>query len=171
MRPTTACRRTGGSFCASASTWVTSWSRVSDLYGDGVNIAARLEGLAEPGSVFISQTVFSHVKGKTNLDFEDLGERSLKNMAEPVRVYRLSGTRARTIGTTTAKVDLPSKPSIALLPFANLSGDKEQECISDGITENIITDLARFRDLFVIASNSSFAYKGRAVKYKASAVS
>jgi adenylate cyclase len=136
----------------------------SDLYGDGVNIAARIEGLAEPGSVFISQTVFSHVKGKTKLDFEDLGERSLKNMAEPVRVYRLSGTPTLPTGSTTVTGDLPSKPSIAVLPFANLSGDKAQDYISDGITENVITDLARFRDLFVIASNSSFAYKGRAVK-------
>jgi adenylate cyclase len=133
----------------------------SDLYGDGVNIAARLEALADAGSVFISQTVFSHVKGKTNFGFEDLGERSLKNMAELVRVYRLSGAATRTIGTTTANGDLPSKPSIAVLPFTNMSGDPEQNYFSDGITEDIITELSRFHDLLVIARNSSFQYRGK----------
>ena len=132
-----------------------------DLYGDGVNIAARLEALADPGSIFVSQTVFGHVKGKTNLDFEDLGERSLKNMAEPVRVYRLSGAATLPTGAATATGNLPSKPSIAVLPFINMSGDSEQEYFSDGITEDIITELSRFRSLFVIARNSSFTYRGK----------
>ncbi len=134
-----------------------------DLYGDGVNIAARLEALAEPGSVYVSQTVFSHIQAKVNLRFEDLGERSLKNIAEPIRVYRVSASgtdavRARQDPT------MPSRPSIAVLPFRNMSGDSAQDYFSDGITENIIGDLSRFCDLFVIASNSTFAYKGKAVK-------
>ncbi len=133
-----------------------------DLYGDGVNIAARLEALADAGSVFISQTVFSHVKGKTELDFEDLGERSLKNMLEPVRVYRLSGPAMT--GTATAKGDLPSTPSIAVLPFLNMSGDPEQEYFSDGITEDIITDLSQVSALFVVARNTAFTFKGKAVE-------
>jgi adenylate cyclase len=133
-----------------------------DLYGDGVNIAARLEALADAGSVFISQMVFSHVKGKTNLDFEDLGERSLKNMVEPVRVYRLSGPATLPTGAATAKVDLPSKPSIAVLPFVNMSDDRDQEYFSDGTTEDIITELSRFPSLLVIARNSSFQYRGKA---------
>jgi adenylate cyclase len=136
----------------------------SDLYGDGVNIAARLEALADAGSVFISQTVFSHVKSKTHLDFVDLGERSLKNMAEPVRVYRLSGPATLLTGTVTAKGDLPSKPSIAVLPFTNMSGDPEQEYFSDGITEDIITDLSQVSALFVVARNTAFTFKGKAVE-------
>lgn len=132
----------------------------SDLYGDGVNIAARLEALADPGSVFVSQTVFSHVKGKTKLDFQDLGERSLKNLAEPVRVYKVSSANS---ASAFARIAPSTNPSIAVLPFTNLSDEKEQEYFSDGITEDIITELSRFRNLFVIARNSSFAYKGRAV--------
>jgi Predicted integral membrane protein len=134
-----------------------------DLYGDGVNIAARLEALAEPGSVYISQTVFSHIQAKVNLRFEDLGERSLKNMVDPLRVYRVfpsagSGTEAKP-----GEINSPSKPSIAVLPFTNMSGDPEQEYFSDGITEDIITELTRFRQLFVIARNSSFMFRGKSV--------
>jgi adenylate cyclase len=131
-----------------------------DLYGDGVNIAARLEALADAGSVFISQTVFSHVKGKTNLAFKDLGEQSLKNFAEPVRVYSVSSASVASAFTKTAP---STKPSIAVLPFTNLGDDKEQEYFSDGITEDIITELSRFRNLLVIARNSSFTYRGRSV--------
>ena len=135
-----------------------------DLYGDGVNIAARLEALADAGSVFISQTVFSHVKGKTNFDFEDLGERSLKNMAEPLRVYRLSGPATR--GSATAKGDLPLAPSIAVLPFTNMGGDSDQQYLSDGITEDIITELSRYRELMVIARNSSFQFRDKSLDMK-----
>ena len=138
----------------------------SDLYGDGVNIAARLEALAQPGSVFVSQTVFSHVKGKTKLDFEDIGEQKLKNIAEPVRVYRVHGGIAPA-GESEARGPVKSsKPSIAVLPFVNMSGDPAQEYFSDGITEDIITELSRFRSLFVIARYSSFAYKGRAMNVR-----
>lgn len=133
-----------------------------DLYGDGVNIAARLEALAEPGTVFVSQTVFNHVKGKTKLDFEDLGEQNLKNMAEPVRVYRISSTGpSATLAKSSGEAQLHKLPSIAVLPFTNMSGDPEQEYFSDGITEDIITALSRYRSLLVIARNSSFVFKGR----------
>jgi adenylate cyclase len=137
-----------------------------DIHGDGVNVAARLEGLAEPGGVCMSRTVFNHVKGKVELDFEDLGEQTLKNVAEPVSVYRIAVDGSGTAAASPAKapLPLPDKPSIAVLPFTNMSGDPEQEHFSDGITENIITNLSRFRDFFVIARNSTFAYKGKAVK-------
>jgi len=130
-----------------------------DLYGDGVNIAARLEALAEPGSIYLSQTVLSHVRGKVQVSFEDLGERNLRNMAEPVQVYRVSGTTADAIAPR--KTSQLSKVSIAVLPFTNMSGDPEQEYFSDGITEDLITALSRIRWFFVIARNSCFAYKGR----------
>jgi adenylate cyclase len=130
-----------------------------DLYGDGVNIAARLEALAEPGGVYVSQTVLSHVRGKVQVSFEDLGERNLKNMAEPVQVYRVSGMTADAIAPR--KTSQLSKVSIAVLPFTNMSGDPEQEYFSDGITEDLITALSRIRWFFVIARNSCFAYKGR----------
>jgi len=132
-----------------------------DLYGDGVNIAARLEAIADPGGVLISQAVMDHVRGKVKLGFEDLGERRLKNMAEPVRVYR-----AGSIAGAAAELRRPERPaklSIAVLPFDNMSGDAEQEYFADGMVEDIITALARFDQLFVIARNSSFTYKGRAV--------
>src|SRR6266404_1445552 len=130
-----------------------------DLYGDGVNIAARLEALAEPGSIYLSQTVLSHVRGKVQVSFEDLGETNLRNMAEPVQVYRVSGTTADAIAPR--KTSQLSKVSIAVLPFTNMSGDPEQEYFSDGITEDLITALSRIRWFFVIARNSCFAYKGR----------
>jgi class 3 adenylate cyclase len=120
----------------------------SDLYGDGVNIAARLEPLAEPGSVFVSETVFSHVRGKVQISFQDLGEHNLKNMPEPVRVYRATGTP---LVPVTAIKSASDKPSIAVLPFTNMSGDPEQEYFSDGITEDIITALSRISNLFVVA--------------------
>jgi adenylate cyclase len=134
----------------------------SDLYGDGVNIAARIEPLAEPGRILVSQTVFSHVRGKVHLDFEDLGEQVLKNIAEPVRVYRVSRTAAVSAETPSKTVP-PSKLSIAVLPFTNMSGDPEQEYFSDGITEDIITDLSKVSTLNVMARNTVFTFKGKAV--------
>ena len=140
-----------------------------DIHGDGVNIAARLESLAEPGGICMSRTVVNHVKGKVELDFEDLGDQQLKNVAEPVRVYRVA---TRVFGTVSAKpagepLPLPDKPSIAVLPFDNMSGDPEQEYFSDGITEDIITLLSRIPWFFVIARNSTFIYKGKATNVKA----
>ena len=181
-----------------------------DIHGDGVNVAARLEGMAEPGSVLVSRTVFTHAKGKVPATFEDLGERELKNIAEPVRVFRVSrdspATRAPAVAQTAAKsrrlpviavilvllvvavgatlwqkpwepaeepaaleamaFPLPDKPSIAVLPFTNMSGDPEQEYFSDGITEDLITDLSKISGLFVIARNSTFSYKGQQVKIR-----
>jgi adenylate cyclase len=140
-------------------------AEAADIYGDGVNLAARLEALANPGSVVVSQPVFAQVRGKVELEFDDLGEQTLKNMAEPVRAYsvraKLGGSRAGASSVTP-----PSRPSIAVLPFTNISGDPEQEYFSDGITEDLITALARFRSLVVIARNSSFAFKGRASDVK-----
>jgi TolB-like protein/class 3 adenylate cyclase/Flp pilus assembly protein TadD len=181
-----------------------------DLYGQGVNLAARLEGLAEPGSVLVSRTVFDHAKGKVAAAFEDLGERELKNIAEPVRVFRVSMGSEVTETPTVAKVTsrsrrlpviaatvvllvvaagatfwlkpwepheepasiermafpLPDKPSIAVLPFTNLSDDPSQDYFADGMTEDLITDLSKISGLFVIARNSSFSYKGQQVKVR-----
>jgi adenylate cyclase len=139
-----------------------------DIYGDGVNVAARLEAIAEPGSVYVSRSVYNQTKGKIRLVFEDLGEKLVKNIPEPVRVYRVEFERteaprpgsAAAAGQTLA---LPDKPSIAVLPFQNMSGDPEQEFFADGMAEEIITALSRYRWFFVIARNSSFTYKGRAV--------
>jgi TolB-like protein len=136
----------------------------SDLYGDGVNIAARLEALADPGSVVVSRTVFDHVRGKMKLGFDDLGEQQLKNIAEPVRIYRLRPEGEAAIARPV--MPLPDKPSIAVLPFQNMSADPDQEYFADGMVEEIITALSRMRWLFVIARNSSFAYKGRSVDAK-----
>jgi adenylate cyclase len=135
----------------------------SDLYGDGVNIAARLEGLADPGGIFVSRTVFNHVRGKVKLGFDDLGDRRLKNIAEPVRVYRVRADGEPMLRPSLA---LPDKPSIAVLPFRNMSGEPEQGYFADGMVDDIITALSRFRSLFVIARDSSFAYKDRAVDVK-----
>jgi adenylate cyclase len=134
-----------------------------DIYGDGVNIAARLEGIAESGGVLVSQAVHDQVRDRLELSFEDLGERELKNIARPVRVYRFAATvESRTVAAPVA-LSLPAKPSIAVLPFSNMSGDAEQEYFADGIVEDIVTGLSRLRWLFVIARNSSFTYKGRNV--------
>jgi len=181
------------------------------IYGDGVNIAARIEGLSDPGRICISKTVYDHVKNKLKLGYEYLGEHSVKNIIEPVRVYRIL-TEAETVGKVigekrfigrisrstaitaiiillvvagglagwnfylhqskrieVANLDkmafpLPDKPSIAVLPFTNMSGDPEQEYFSDGITEDLITDLSKISKLFVIARNSVFTYKGKSVK-------
>jgi adenylate cyclase len=180
----------------------------NDLFGDGINVAARLEGLAQPGGICISGNVFDQVKNKLSIGFENIGPQKVKNIAEPVQTFRVipgpvsaQGTRPipatwkrwRTPVTAAAVVaivamagaiawwqpwapkvepesapptahPLPDKPSIAVLPFANISGDKEQEYFSDGITNDIITELSKFSNLFVIASNSMFTYKGKAVK-------
>ena len=132
----------------------------SDLYGDGINIAARLESIAEPGGIAVSGTAFDQVKNKIDVVLEDLGPQTLKNIAEPVRVYRVTGTPRVLVETTNAA---PNKPSIAVLPFANLSGDPEQEYFADGMVEDITTALSHFKELFVIARNSSFVYKNRSV--------
>jgi adenylate cyclase len=132
-----------------------------DIFGDGVNLAVRLEGLAEPGGICVSGRVQEDAWGKLDIAFEDAGEQRLKNIPWPVRVYRvrLTGTAASRRPT----LALPDKPSIAVLPFQNMSGDPEQEYFADGVVEDIITALSRLRWLFVIARNSSFVFKGRAV--------
>ncbi len=137
-----------------------------NLLGDGVNVAARLEGLSDPGGIRISGTVFDQVEGKLDLSFDDLGKHQVKNIAKRVRVYRVKIVEGKYGGVTAseAPLPLPDKPSIAVLPFDNMSGDAEQEYFSDGITEDIITELSRFRSLFVIARNSSFHYKGTSPK-------
>ena len=143
-----------------------------DIFGDGVNVAARVESECKPGGVCLSDSAFDQVRGKTRFTFEDLGERSLKNIDRPVRLYA-----ARPAASSPPIIDrlssealrqpaLPGKPSIAVLPFNNLSGDTEQEYFADGIVEDIITALSRFKSLFVIARNSSFTYKGKAVNIK-----
>jgi TolB-like protein/class 3 adenylate cyclase len=137
-----------------------------DLYGDGVNIAARIEALADPGGVFVSNTVHDHVRDRLPFVFEDLGEQQVKNIARPVRVYRVCDVGAAAKSPSVPVLPLPDKPSIAVLPFANMSGDPEQEYFADGMVEEIITALSRIRWLFVIARNSSFTYKGHAVDVK-----
>jgi adenylate cyclase len=132
------------------------------IYGDGINVAARLEGIAEAGGICISGKVYEEISGRIDLSCLDIGEQQLKNIARPVRAYRvrLDGIAP----TATPAPALPTKPSIAVLPFLNMSGDPEQEFFADGITEDLITDLSKASGLFVIARNSSFAYKGRSVK-------
>jgi TolB-like protein len=134
-----------------------------DLYGDGVNIAARLESASEPGGILISGTAYDYVRSKVRVGFDALGAQTLKNIGEPVRIYRVTGAPA-------AAPNLPrlitDRPSIAVLPFENMSGDPEQEYFADGMVEEIITALSRMHWLFVIARNSSFAYKGRAIDVK-----
>ena len=139
-----------------------------DIYGDGVNIAARLEGLAEPGGICISGRVYDQVEGKLDLGFEDIGEQEVKNIRKPVRVFRVKiddgGARREGPGAAGQDLALPDKPSIAVLPFVNMSADPEQEYFSDGITEDLITDLSKISGLFVVARNAVFLYKGKAVK-------
>ena len=134
-----------------------------DIHGDSVNIAARLEGLAEPGGICLSGDAYRQAKGKVEAEFEDMGEQDLKNVAEPVRIYRIAGDRSGTGAASPVRqpLPLPDKPSIAVLSFDNLSGDEEQEFFADGMAEDIITSLSRYRSLFVIARNSTFAYKGQ----------
>jgi TolB-like protein/class 3 adenylate cyclase len=144
-----------------------------DIFGDGVNVAARVEAECEPGSVYLSANAFEQIRGKTSFEFDDMGERHLKNIDRPVRVYSARASEPKVaapiagqasvanLADTSKPLPLPDKPSIAVLPFQNMSGDPEQEYFSDGMVEDIITALSRFKSLFVIARNSSFAYKGR----------
>src|SRR5579862_6532886 len=145
-----------------------------DLMGDGVNIAARLEGVATPGAICLSEDAYRQVKSRLDLKVSDLGSTRLKNIPEPVGVYSIEvgppaptkpapQTGAAAAETPSARPALPDKPSIAVLPFQNMSGDLEQEYFADGVVEDIITALSRNRGLFVIARNSSFTYKGRAI--------
>jgi len=135
-----------------------------DIYGDGVNIAARLQTLAEPGGICVSAAVWDHLRVKRTLTFEDLGEHAVKNIARPLRVYRLAVDGTAAAAPQAPPVPgLPDLPSIAVLPFTNMSGDAEQDYFADGVVEDILTALSRFKELFVIARNSSFVYKGRAV--------
>jgi len=134
------------------------------IYGDGVNIAARIEALAEAGGICISRNVFEQVKNKLKLGYEYLGEHSVKNIAEPVRVYRILMESNIPAPEKGDNLKVPEKPSIAVLPFDNISGDPEQEYFSDGITEEIITALSKVPKMFVIARNSTFTYKGKPVK-------
>ncbi len=144
----------------------------SDIFGDGVNIAARLEGIAEPGGVCMSDDAYRQVRGKVET-CDDMGQQSLKNIAEPMRAWRVrltgqipSAVKSGSAVSQPRALPLPDKPSIAVLPFQNMSGDPEQEYFADGMVEDIITALSRFKSLFVIARNSSFTYKGRAVDIK-----
>jgi TolB-like protein/Flp pilus assembly protein TadD len=132
-----------------------------DLYGDGVNIAARLENLAEPGGISVSAGVYEQVRRKLDCHFDDLGDQPVKNIAEPLHVYRVRTAPPLDPAAEPAGLPLPSKPSIAVLPFNNLSGDPAQESFADGLSEDLITDLSRTAGLFVIARNSTFAYKGK----------
>src|SRR6516164_1775738 len=143
--------------------------RAGDLFGDGVNIAARLQSIAKPGGVCISGATYDQVRKALPVTFVDLGAQQVKNIQEPIRAYQV-GSPSETQEAALARVveaesppPLPDKPSIAVLPFQNMSGDPEQEYFADGMVEEIITALSRFKWLFVIARNSSFTFKGRAV--------
>jgi TolB-like protein len=138
--------------------------RAGDLFGDGVNIAARLQAFAQPGGVCVSGVTYDHVRKVLTVAFTDLGAQQVKNIEEPVRAYAVTGTA--TVAKppeASARLPLPDKPSIAVLPFQNMSGDPEQEYFADGMADEILTALSRFRELFVIARTSSFTYKGKAV--------
>ena len=140
-----------------------------DIFGDGVNVAARLEALAEPGGICVSRVVRDQVRDRLDFQFEDLGEQQVKNIARPIRVYRIGEpglAAAASSAATSPPLPLPDKPSIAVLPFQNMSGDPEQEYFVDGMVEEIITALSRIRWVFVIARNSSFTYKGRPIDIK-----
>jgi adenylate cyclase len=135
-----------------------------DIYGDGVNIAARLEALAEPGGICISDLVRKSIRAKVDFAFKDIGDQSLKNLSQPVHAWQWSKhTTKSKYYSKTESLELPDKPSLAVLPFDNMSGDQNQDYFADGIAEDIITGLSRFRSLFVIARNSSFTYKNSAV--------
>ncbi len=136
----------------------------NDIFGDGVNIAARLEGIAEPGGVCISDDAQRQIRGKVDVAFEDMGSQSLKNIAEPMRAWRFrlagqnpSAVESPSVASELQALPLPDKPSIAVLPFQNMSGDSEQEYFADGVVEDIITGLSQSKSLFVIARNSSFS--------------
>ncbi len=142
----------------------------NDIFGDGVNVAARLEALAEPGGICVSRVVRDQVRDKLAIAFEDMGEQQVKNIARPVRAYRILFAEKAGVPSippeTVAPRPLPDRPSIAVLPFKNVSGDPEQEYFVDGITEEIITALSKWRWFLVIARNSTFAYKGKSVDLK-----
>ena len=144
----------------------------NDIFGDGVNIAARLEGIAEPGGVSISDDAYRQVRGKVEIACDDIGPQCLKNIAEPMRAWRVRLTgqipsmQSGSAVSQPRALPLPDKPSLAVLPFQNMSGDPEQEYFADGVVEDIITALSRFKSLFVIARNSSFTYRGKAVDVK-----
>ncbi|MGY8685664.1 adenylate/guanylate cyclase domain-containing protein [Bradyrhizobium sp. UFLA05-153] len=138
-----------------------------DLFGDGINIAVRLEGVADPSGILISEKVYSEVEAKLDVGFEDRGEQQLKNISKPVRAFAVrAGAHGTLIDRLSAAPPLPDRPSIAVLPFENMSGDPEQEYFADGMVEEITTALSRFKWLFVIARNSSFTYRGKAVNVK-----
>ena len=140
-----------------------------DIFGNGVNVAARIEALAEPGGICVSRVVRDQVRDRLDYAFEDMGEQQVKNIARPVRVYRVRDRAVlirQPLPGSPQPLPLPDKPSIAVLPFANLSGDPEQEYFADGMVDEIITALSRIKWLFVIADNSSFAYKGQAIDVK-----
>src|SRR5437763_1955841 len=142
-----------------------------DIFGDGVNVAARLEGLADPGGVCVSARVQEDAAGRLDLAFDDMGEQAFKNIARPVRVYRVrlapTDDARRPMPTDSAPMlALPDKPSVAVLPFQNMSGDPDQEYFADGMVEEIITAVSKVHWFFVIARNSSFTYKGRAIDVK-----
>ena len=142
-----------------------------DIYGDGVNVAARLETLADPGGICLSRAARDQVRDKLDVAFEDMGEQQVKNIARPVRAYRIPlGENSPSAGTLSElrrpSLALPDKPSVAVLPFTNMSADPDQEFFADGVAEDIITALSRYPSLFVIARNSSFTYKGRVVDVK-----
>src|SRR5262249_39400640 len=143
------------------------------IFGDGVNVAARLEALAEPGGIMVSRVVHDQVQDKLGFEFDDLGEQSVKNIARPVGVHRvhLGEQLPRSVAPAGGKFERATseRPSIAVLPFVNMSGDAEQEYFADGISEDIITGLSKLRWFFVIARNSSFAYKGKALDVKRAA--
>jgi adenylate cyclase len=146
--------------------------RAGDLFGDGVNIAARLQSIAKPGGVCISGATYDQVRKVLPVTFADLGVQQVKNIQEPIKAYQVSASneareldRASVIEAESLP-PLPEKPSIAVLPFHNMSGDPEQEYFADGMVEEIITALSRFKSLFVIARNSSFAFKGKAIDIK-----
>src|SRR5674476_560382 len=144
----------------------------NDIYGDGVNVAARLEALADPGGIDVSRNVHDQVRDKLSFSFEDMGEQTVKNIARPIGVHRIDLTQNTGPAVVTSTAAVPkselstNRPSIAVLPFANMSGDPEQEYFADGISEDIITGLSKLRWFFVIARNSSFTYKGKAVDVK-----
>src|SRR5210317_1963712 len=136
------------------------------IYGSGVNVAARIEGIADPGGICITRNTYDHVKDKLELEFEYLGEHEVKNIKEPVRVFKVLLESDLPEPLADKLLELPDKPSIAVLPFDNMSGDPSQEYFSDGLTEQIINGLCKVSNLFVIARNSSFAYKGKSVSIK-----